>query len=195
MYIVFDTETNGLLKDYNAHPSNVDNFPRVIQLAYIIYNQDGSIRKEYEALIKPDGWKIPKEKFWIQHGYDTEKSLKRGIPMKWALDEFIIDLQSCEFMIAHNMNFDYRIIGAEMIRAKLSSPKKLERICTMKTSKPVLKLPSRGYGMYKSPNLTELHKYFFGEGFNGAHDALSDVRATGKCFFELKKISDIEWKK
>ena len=40
---------------------------------------------------------------------------------------------------------------------------------------------------YKWPNLTELHKKLFDCDFENAHDALSDVKACAKCFFELKK--------
>ena len=42
------------------------------------------------------------------------------------------------------------------------------------------------YG-YKLPTLTELHQKLFDTLFNGTHDALCDVSACAKCFFELKK--------
>ena len=45
-------------------------------------------------------------------------------------------------------------------------------------------LPGR-YG-FKWPTLQELHSTLFNESFDGAHDALSDVRACARCFFELK---------
>ena len=40
----------------------------------------------------------------------------------------------------------------------------------------------------KWPKLEELHIKLFGCNFEGAHDALDDVRATAKCFFELKRL-------
>lgn len=193
MYIIFDTETNGLPKNYNAHPSNVDNYPRIIQLGFQVYDENYNLIREYNQLIKPDGWEVPNQKFWIDHGYSTKTNFEKGIPIRDALGYFIENLQECEVMVAHNMNFDYNIIAAEMIRAKLSSPKKLKRICTMNTAEHIMKLPSRGYSLYKSPKLIELYEYLFQEGFDGAHDALSDVRATARCFFELKK-TDIVWK-
>ena len=42
-------------------------------------------------------------------------------------------------------------------------------------------------GQYKWPKLTELHEFLFGESFTGAHDALTDVKATARCFWELYK--------
>ncbi len=44
-----------------------------------------------------------------------------------------------------------------------------------------------GYYGYKYPSLQELHKKLFNYEFEDAHNALSDIRATLKCFFELKE--------
>jgi hypothetical protein len=40
------------------------------------------------------------------------------------------------------------------------------------------------YG-YKWPKLEELHRFLFKHDFDGAHDALADIQATAKCFWEL----------
>ena len=40
MYIVFDTETTGLPKKYNAPFTDTDNWPRMVQLAWIVYDED-----------------------------------------------------------------------------------------------------------------------------------------------------------
>ena len=37
------------------------------------------------------------------------------------------------------------------------------------------------------PKLQELHRKLFGCDFDNAHDALSDIRATEKCFWEMRK--------
>jgi len=42
------------------------------------------------------------------------------------------------------------------------------------------------YG-FKYPKLTELHQKLFNTRFDGAHDALADITATVKCFWEMKK--------
>ncbi len=51
----------------------------------------------------------------------------------------------------------------------------------------ILKIPSRKGSGYKWPKLEELHNFLFKEGFDGAHDALNDVMATSKCYFEMNK--------
>lgn len=187
MYIVFDTETNGLPKDYNASPKNVDNYPRVIQLGYCIVDDNGIVVKEFESLIYPDGWEIPNDKFWIDNGYTTDHNKKKGLMMQSVLSQFIYDLEMCDFMVAHNMNFDYNVLCAEMIRYNIKSNKKLDKIYTMKSTIDFCAIPNK-YG-FKFPKLEELHLKLFGVKFENAHDALSDVRATVRCLFELKKLN------
>lgn len=53
----------------------------------------------------------------------------------------------------------------------------------MKASTEFCKIPGP-YG-YKWPKLEELYKILFNESFN-AHNALDDIRATARCFWELK---------
>ena len=62
MFLVFDTETTGLPKKYDAQISEVDNWPRVIQLAWAFYGADRKLIDSRVDLIKPDGWLMPKEK-------------------------------------------------------------------------------------------------------------------------------------
>ena len=185
-YLFFDTETTGVPKDYKAPMTDLENWPRIIQLAYIVCDSSGGVLEEFCELIKPDGWVVPNEKFWIDNGYSTEKNAAFGVPVNKALNQFINAHSQCDLMVAHNINFDYNVVGAEMIRAGLKSTKRLPQYCTMLNSVDVCKLDGK-YG-YKWPRLQELHKHFFNTEFEDAHDALADVRATAKCFFELNSI-------
>lgn len=184
MYLFFDTETNGLPKNYKGSPKDLENWPRVIQLAWATFDEAGNNTGKHAYLIQPEGWKIPKEEFWIKHGYSTEKSEAEGIPMIQVLVRFIGDINNCKVMIAHNIDFDHPIVCAEMIRRSLSVENKPAKFCTMKATTDYCQIPGP-YG-YKWPKLEELHGQLFGTGFDGAHDALNDVMATAKCFFELK---------
>ena len=189
MYLFFDTETTGLPKDYNASFKDVDNWPRIIQLAWAVFNSEGKCFKKSETLILPDGWVIPNEDFWIYNGLTQDESLKNGKPIKGALEQFIIEVDDNTHLIAHNMKFDLNIVAAEMFRLGIKSSGKINKICTMQSTIDLLKLPGK-YG-FKYPKLEELHNHLFNEGFDGAHDALNDVMATAKCFFELKKRNQI----
>lgn len=190
MYLFFDTETNGLPKSMKAPVTDLDNWPRVIQLAWSLRDAEGNVIKERCKLIKPEGWTIPSEKFWIDNGYSTEKNQAEGSPMFYELAHFIDAIHRSELLIAHNMDFDLPILSAEMIRYKVKSQKKVAKFCTMKSTTNIVKAPhARGGNGYKWPNLTELHQFCFGTGFDGAHDALADISATARCFFELKSFN------
>lgn len=185
MYLFFDTETTGTPKNYKAPATDLNNWPRVIQLAWVFYDTEEKQIASSCLLIRPHGWEIPKEKFWIDNGFSTEKSLAEGVRIETALDGFINAVNSANLLIAHNLQFDLPIMQAEMIRAGMAAQNKPKRFCTMQASTNICKLPGQ-YG-FKWPKLEELHKYLFGESFEGAHNALEDVRATARCFFEMKR--------
>lgn len=202
MYLIFDTETDGLPKNWKAAMLDLDNWPRVIQLAWQLYDARGELIMEYSSLIVPDGWEIPtkqtflrqgmlgaeaekKAKFWIDNGFTTERCRVEGKPIRKALAAFLNAYNNAEYLIAHNVKFDYNVLGAELLRARLASSKKIPRLCTMESSVDVCKIPGK-YG-YKWPKLEEVYFKFFRKTFDGAHDALADVKACAKVFFELKK--------
>lgn len=186
MYLIFDTETTGLPKNWKAPMTDLNNWPRVIQLAWIICNDKGEITDEHKYLIMPDGWEVPMQKFWIDNGYSTAECAAKGRPLPEILEKFILDHDRSSFLISHNMSYDYNVLGAEMIRYKIRAKERLVRICTKESGTDFCDLP-RVYGKPKWPKLSELHQKLFGEGFDDAHDALADVKATGRCFFGLKE--------
>jgi len=189
-FLFFDTETNGKPKYYGAKMTDLHNWPRVAQLGWQIYNDAGELLREADYLIYPDGWTIPNEKFFIDNGMSTERNIKEGHPISVVLGVFLLDMQECDYLVAHNMGFDYNVLGAEMIRAKKSSAKKLPRICTMEATTNFCQLPGpRGF---KWPKLEELHGILFNEAFDNAHDAMGDVRATARCFFKCVELGVIK---
>jgi DNA polymerase-3 subunit epsilon len=193
MYLFFDTETTGLPKDWSAPESDVDNWPRMIQLAWAIYNIDGVQLTKQCFIIKPDGFIIPDEAARV-HGISTERAVKEGFMLGEVLTIFGANISAARKVVAHNISFDERVVGAEFIRTGLNNtlPGNGNRICTMKSSTEFAKIPSpTGIG-YKWPNLHELHFKLFQDSFEGAHDALNDVEACARCFFELKRRNLIE---
>ena len=186
MHLFFDTETTGTPKNYNASAKDVANWPRIIQLAWAQYDIHGTLLKTGCDLIMPDGWVIPEGKFWVDNGFFNADSLLDGIPIKTALEKFVEVLNVTDILIAHNMAFDLPVTQAEMIRAGIRANKQPLRHCTMRTSVDICKIPGQ-YG-FKWPKLEELHNHLFKTGFGGAHDALNDVMACAKCYFELRNL-------
>lgn len=183
MYLIFDTETTGLPRDWKAPPSALHNWPRIVQLAWQLCDQNGEIHDQENLIIYPDGFEIPEDSSRI-HGITTAQAKSAGIPLVEALMRFQLAASRARSLVAHNIAFDEPILQAELIRCKLPSMN-LQGICTMKSTVQLCKIKNR-FG-YKWPNLTELHEKLFEAKFDGAHDASVDVEMCKKCFFELKK--------
>lgn len=187
MYLFFDTETTGLPKNWQAPAHDTDNWPRMVQLAWVATNDNGEVLSGQNYIIKPEGFLIPKEAS-IVHGITTERALTEGIDLHNALQEFSDSLSGSEMLIAHNINFDIKIIGAEFYRKRIeNSLDDIDKFCTMQTATDYCRIPHINGRGFKWPKLTELHIKLFDEGFDGAHDALADVKACARCFFEMKE--------
>ena len=194
-FLVFDTETTGLPKYFNSPMEDVNNWPRMSQLAFMLINEKGELLHQFQSLIKPNGWVIPKEKFFIENNMSTERCEAEGIDVFIALRELQAALKLCNYKVAHNIAFDRNIVGAELIRADISLPlfKFKPEICTMKSTTNFVKAKSHAGGN-KWPKLIELHQHLFECDFDGAHDAMADVQATAKCLIESIKRGYINLK-
>jgi len=190
MYLFFDTETTGLPRSWKAPVTDLGNWPRLVQLAYFFYDGEGNKLSGGDFIIKPEGFTIPDEAAKI-HGISTARAEKEGRDLQAVLSEFqaLVDRAGC--LVAHNMSFDEKIIGAEFLRNKMpDSLTGKKKICTMHSATDFCALPGP-YG-YKWPKLTELHFKLFRAGFEEEHNAAADVAATVKCFWELKRLGVIE---
>jgi DNA polymerase III epsilon subunit-like protein len=183
-YLFFDTETTGLLKNWNAPITAFDNWPRLVQLAFITFDIKGNKLNEGNYIIKPDGFKIPNDASNV-HNISNEKALREGLPLEFVLRNFQFLVNQVKVLVAHNISFDEKIIGAEFLRTNMSNPlPKLQKICTMESTTNFCRIEGP-YG-YKWPKLSELYYKLFNKTFMEAHDASVDIKATALCFWELK---------
>ena len=195
MYLFFDTETSGLPKNFNAPYTDMDNWPRLVQLAYCVADEDGKVIESNSVIIKPNGFKIPTQASDI-HNITTARAMKEGIDLFEALNLFSEAIEDVDLVIAHNYSFDSNVIGAEFHRNALENSLIFyEEFCTMKdpdiidwvAAEPMM------YDRYKWPTLTELYHKCFGTTFNSAHDAAADVIALKECFFFMRNNGIIEF--
>ena len=186
MYLIFDTETTGLPKKWNAPVTDSDNWPRCVQLAWQLHDSKGKLISDHSYLIKPENFNIPFESEQI-HGISTELATKIGANLTDVLNQFVSDLSQAGFIIGHNVKFDLNIIGAELFRIN-SDIDLLEKdildTCTELTAN-VCKIPGGRGGKFKFPTLIELYSFLFNASFSEAHNASADVEATARAFFEL----------
>jgi len=188
MYLIFDTETTGLPRNWSAPISDTDNWPRCVQIAWQLHDEMGNLIEHQDYLINPEGFNIPFDAEKI-HGISTELAQEQGVSLKEVLDKFNIALGKSKFIVGQNLGFDINIMGCEFYRMGIDSPmneKPVLDTCTEVTAE-LLKLPGGRGGKFKLPTLTELHEYLFNQKFNEAHNATADVEATTRCFLELIK--------
>ena len=186
MYLIFDTETTGLPKKWNAPLSDAENWPRCIQIAWQIHDARGDLVRHENYLIKPDGYTIPYDSEKI-HGISTALAEEQGIPLAEVLEKFHAALRTVDFVVGHNVSFDRNIMGAEYLRADLADvleDKMVIDTCTEETAQLCQLTGGRG-GKFKLPTLSELYHFLFQEGFEEAHNATADVEATTRAFLEL----------
>ena len=188
MYLIFDTETTGLPKRWDAPLSDSENWPRCIQIAWQIHDAKGNLIAHKDYLIQPDDFTIPFDSEQI-HGISTALATSEGVPLATVLSEFEEVLKEVSFVVGHNVSFDRNIMGAEFIRAGLADPldeKAVIDTCTEETAQ-LCQLPGGRGGKFKLPTLGELYHFLFQDSFEEAHNATADVEATSRAFLELMR--------
>ncbi len=186
MYLIFDTETTGLPKRWDAPITDTDNWPRCIQIAWQLHDAMGNCIDHQDYLVKPDGFNIPYDAEKI-HGISTELAAEQGISLAEVLEKFNAVLEKTKFVVGQNVGFDLNIMGAEFVREDVAN--QLQELpvldtCTEHTAS-LCQIPGGRGGKFKLPTLTELHQFLFNQPFAEAHNATADVEATTRCFLEL----------
>ena len=186
MFLIFDTETTGLPKKWNAPLSDSENWPRCVQIAWQIHDFNGLCIENKSFLIKPEGYTIPYESEKI-HGISTSLANSRGEKIKKVLKTFLNSISKCKYICGHNVKFDINIIGAELFR--IGHENKIGQVPIIDTCSEITaeisKLPGGRGGKFKFPTLSELYFNLFNENFIEAHNATADVEATSRCLMEL----------
>ena len=201
--LVFDTETNGL-PEKNASIYDLNKWPHIIQLSYILYdlsNNNAIIKNNYIKLnpvvsIDASSLEI--------HGLNHEFLNKNGMHIIPVLKEFNDYLDKCDLVVCHNISFDKRLIFVECLRHKIDqnftkfvNNQKIckPEYCTMKNSTQfceIIKLSKTNKTYIKQPKLIELYsKLFLNEPVpKQLHNSLVDILCTLRCY--LKYVNNID---
>lgn len=181
MILFFDTETTGKAL-FKAPPSDPAQ-PMIVQIAALLVEPGGTEVASLNTLVKTDGWIIPLEVTMI-HGITQEKADAEGIALTDAILQFDTLLEKATIVVAHNLVFDELILAIAYHKLSLPNPLLTKRrFCTMTATTNICRIRSP-WG-YKWPKLSEAYHHFFNEEFEGAHDALADVRACARVYFAL----------
>lgn len=187
--LIFDTETGGLSAEYND----------ILQLSYQVVNC-------YKGICCGITFDTVKE---VNHYFPWPENRNRvqwgaikvnGLTEKYlatktlsdrykAISEFYDDMGECDYIVAHNGDFDRQFIIATAAREGYMYGTKgwKPMIDTMKTTTEICKIPcySRRSG-YKWPKLIELAECLqINTDDINLHDASADVELTKRCFINL----------
>lgn len=185
MNLFFDTETTGLPRNWKAPVTDLGNWPRLVQIAWLQCDSEGKHVSGRDYIIRPEGFTIPDDASQV-HGITTERAIEEGNELKEVLEEFSGLMNEATLLVAHNMSFDEKILGAEFLRnGTKNNLSQIKKLCTMKESTSYCKIPGN-YG-FKWPKLSELHQKLFNRDFEEAHNARVDIEVCAKCFWELKR--------
>ena len=196
--LIFDVETTGLIKGRNANVSETHKFPYIVQFSWITYDTETKEMCLFDNIIKlPNNKTIPEDSIKI-HGITNEKMMKEGKDIKKILYSFTDSVYRSDVLIAHNLQFDKRVIQSEYIRNNmidwLARHRKNE-YCTMKKGKNICKIYKESrYGntpYMKYPKLMELHKHLFNTCPKNLHNSLVDVITCLRCYYKINYNKDL----
>jgi DNA polymerase-3 subunit epsilon len=190
--LIFDTETTGL-PPKNTPTNQTEKWPHIVQLSWVIYNDETGLVEEEKDNIISLGTHIPiSAESTAIHGITSELSRAKGVPIEVALFDFKHAAYKCGRLVAHNLEFDKNMIQVEFYRARLfNNILPPMEFCTMKKGTPICKLVrvwDDGSTSFKYPKLVELYYALFGADApapEGLHNAKVDVELCLKCYVKM----------
>jgi DNA polymerase-3 subunit epsilon len=190
--LIFDTETTGL-SPKNTPTNQTDKWPYIVQISWVIYNDETKQIEEDKDYIISLGTHIPiPAESTAIHGITGEISRAKGVHIDCALFDFKHAAYKCGKLVAHNIEFDKNMIQVEFYRARLfNTILPPQEYCTMKKGTPICKLSkvwSDGSTSFKYPKLVELYYALFGADApapEGLHNSKVDVDLCLKCYVKM----------
>jgi DNA polymerase III subunit epsilon len=189
--LFIDTETTGL-PNWKA-PSIDESQPHLVQLACQLCDEENNTYSEF-CFIIDNNVNIPEEVSAI-HGITTEIASEIGLSFPFAMLNFSSLYKRADMVVAHNLNFDERIMRIAMARYGVDDFRfSKEKYCTMRAATPIVNIPPTqkmldcGLKSPKSPKLEECISFFFDEEMKNAHNAMVDVQACRRLYFHLQSL-------
>lgn len=176
--LVFDTETSGLDPQWNV----------ILQLSYQIVDSDSwaTIKIVNHYFSWPENkTRVSQDAIRVNGLTEEVLSGKQLSNRKTALEEFITDKDSCDLLVAHNLEFDKKFIIASCREegVKFASSGWSQSYDTMKRTTNYCQIPKEWGNGYKWPKLTELANCLNIDYSNiSLHDSSGDVELTKLCF-------------
>lgn len=201
-YFVFDLETTGLPKTtkrtkskyYPPEEIQYYDSSRIVSVAWMVYDKNGSVVNSSHIIVKPDGFTSSPGALKV-HGITDEYATQFGTSIHDIFDELYQDLKNCNIVVGYNVKFDYNILLSECYRYHckdiINILKKIKLnnnvICAQRESvKHIEDLPNHVRRRFY-PRLEEVYRYLFNKpNFITQHDALDDTLRCAEIYFKLR---------
>jgi DNA polymerase III epsilon subunit-like protein len=189
-FLIFDTETTGLLP---KRITTLECIPHILQLSYIVYDSDTHVIESRSNYIRIPSDVVISQGSINVHGITRNKIDESGIEIQEALFYFSEHYKECDYIVAHNLDFDERMVNYECVRNNISpvihkfDPRKTF-YCTMKKGIDICKIEKEsknGRKYFKWPKLEELHSTLFNQSICNLHDAYHDNLVCLRCFVQI----------
>jgi DNA polymerase-3 subunit alpha len=184
--LVIDTETTGLTPSgyKNVTDSELWSVCRIVQIAWSLFNPDGTEISSEVYTILPDKFVIPEMSSKI-HGITNEIANQTGIEIREVFKKLDSILDISDIIVAHNMSFDESVILSEMYRYKevdvIEKWKNKNKKCTMM-------MENKNNRKVKFMKLSDLYKKYFSKDPDvQLHRADNDVKLCADIYFAMTK--------
>lgn len=200
LVLCFDTETSGLFKKNES--------PYILQMSWCIYDTLGQaiIKMSDTYICVPDTVVITDEITAINGA--TRAKCNAGVSIVVALKQFYEDFQHCGLIVAHNIEFDKRMVMTEWARHRdemdcqfdvMFSPtwlitNNIKMKCTQSIGTNLCRLTLPNRSGYKYPKLVELYQFLFHETPENLHNSMVDILVCLRCFLKMHYQYDIDSK-
>ena len=212
--LVFDVETTGLLPQKPRNSTQqipLSEYPHIIQLSFAVYDLNNNrLVRTYDSYVKIDATIEINEYVSKLTGITRDICNNSGNRITDVLHEFYLAYMECNAIVAHNMDFDEKMILVELERHQEQMIQLIpdytttlfnkvreeaigiERYCTMRKGITLCnimvesKIPGKP-ARAKWPKLAELYaKLFDGEIVDGMHNSMVDVMACLRCYLKMR---------
>lgn len=183
--LIVDAATTGIpIKGRGIH---AEGQPRIIELAWTIYDTAGAVMGSGHALNNSPGVSSSKEALAI-HGISDRRKTMYGVEMKRALTLFMAHLAAATMIVSYGLRFDMQMLSREL-RLVGDDCSRLDRPGLRRCD--LIQIVVDVQGLPRWITLAEAHQLVVGEEYGIRHRAVPDCAAAARifwCLVEEKKI-------
>ncbi|WP_372774876.1 3'-5' exonuclease [Mangrovibacterium sp.] len=188
-FVLFiDTETSGMPTRWNAPTAKVDEWPYILQIAWIVCKNNGELVCSRNFYIKQDD-SLSAVKPLAAKRISSDALKEKKVERKEVLNVLAADFELYEpLIVGHFLEFDKKMMEVGFTRAEVRQNfEQLPKFCTMINSRRTKDI----WGSHKFMQLNELYESLFNRPMDDKDQARSNVEATMAVFFELVRLGKI----